>query len=102
MIKQTVYANALLSDGKLLFWYTGRNKCDKYSFYKDFYYSGMKADEYFKSHKMECRSTEFSYECSEEFDEKDIQMNKFCFDVLAKDFYRMFEISPDSKGSKPY
>lgn len=102
MIKQTIYANALLSDGKLLFWYTGRNKCDKYSFCKDFYYSGINGNEYFKSHKMECSSICFSYECGDDLDEVDIKMNNFCFNVLAKDFYRMFEISPDSKGEKPY
>ena len=34
---RTVYANALLSDGKILFWYTG-DECKEWSdFYKDFY-----------------------------------------------------------------
>ena len=96
-----IYANALLSDGKILFWYTG-DKCDKFSFYKDFYYSGINQMEYFKNHKMECVSEKFSYEYEEKFDAHDIEMNRWCFNVLAKAFYRQFEISPDSKGSKPY
>lgn len=92
----TIYANALLSDGKILFWYTGRNKCNEYDFYKDFYYSEINQTEYFKNHKIECKSIGFLDET------EDDDYNNFCFNVLAKNFYRIWEISSDSKGSKPY
>ena len=47
---RTVYANALLSDGKILFWYTGNECKDWHDFYKDFYYAGLNMTEYEKSH----------------------------------------------------
>lgn len=94
-MKKTIYANVLLSDGKILFWYTG-DRCDENSFYKDFYYSRINELEYKKKHKVECKSIGFV------FDEEDNEYNNFCFDVLARDFYKLFEISPDSKGSNPH
>jgi hypothetical protein len=33
---------------------------------------------------------------------EDEKYNNYIFEVLAKDFYRQFEISEDSKGSRPY
>lgn len=91
-----VWANALLSDGEILFWYTG-SKCEHFSdFYKDFYFSGLNMTEYSKNHKLEVRSIGFVDETEDE------EYNLLCFDVLPKDFYRQFKISPDSKGKKPY
>lgn len=94
-MSKTIYANALLSDGKILFWYTGA-KCDEFSFYKDFYYAGINELEYRKNHKLECKSIGFVDETDEE------DYNFFCFGVLAKAFYKQFEISEDSKGGRPY
>lgn len=90
-----IYANALLSDGKILFWYTG-SKCNEFSFYKDFYYSGINELEYIENHKIECKSIGFVDETDNE------DFNWICFNVLAKEFYKQWEISPDSKGQKPY
>lgn len=92
---RTIYANALLSDGKILFWYTG-DKCDVNSFYKDFYYSGINELEYRKNHTMECKTIGFIDETEGE------EYNFLCFDVLAKEFYKQWEISQDSKGWSPY
>lgn len=89
-----VWANALLSDGKILFWWTGSECHSIYGFYKDFYYSGMNMADYEKSHNLELQKKEFRYETSED--------NRRIFSELAPEFYRQFEISPDSKGQRPY
>ena len=90
-MSDTVWANACLSDGKILFWYTG-SKCQTvYDFYKDFYYACINLTEYEKQHKLEL--------AQKEIDNAD---NWKAFNVLAPDFYRNYEISQDSKGSKPY
>lgn len=95
MSKRIIYANALLSDGKILFWYTG-DKCDICSFHKDFYYAGINESSYCKQHKIECKSLGFVDETEDE------DYNRLIFEVLAKEFYKQWEISLDSKGSKPY
>lgn len=102
MKKQTIYANALLSDGEILFWSTGQNKKGIYDFYKDFYYAGMNQTEYFKTHDMSVKTMEFSYEVEKEFDDEDRLYNYLIFNVLSKQFYKQWAISKDSKGEKAY
>lgn len=92
-MKGFVWANALLSDGQLLFWWTG-DECESiYDFYKDFYYSGLPQD-YEKYHKLELVKQSFRQETHED--------NDRIFNVLAPEFYRQYEISGDSNGKKPY
>ena len=93
---RTVYANALLSDGKILFWYTGGECKDWHDFYKDFYYAGLNMIEYEKSHRLELDKIGFEIKPSS------WGYNNFIFEVLAKEFYRQYPISEDSKGRKPY
>lgn len=93
MEHKKIWANALLSDGKILFWYTG-SECDSiYDFYKDFYYAGINFSEYEKTHKLELVKTKF---------EEKQDSNYTIFHVLAPKFYKQYEISTDSKGCKPY
>ena len=90
----SVWANALLSDGKILFWYTGLDKCHSVNdFYKDFYYAGINQEEYFANHKIELVTKEFIV---------DESTHNNAFKVLAKEFYKQYEISPDSKGEPAY
>lgn len=93
---RTIYANALLSDGKILFWYTGDECKDWHDFYKDFYYSGLNMIEYEKSHRLELDKIGFEIKPSS------WDYNNFIFEVLAKEFYKQYPISEDSKGQKPY
>lgn len=93
--KEEVWANALLSDGEILFWHTGRERIDFFDFNKDFYYAGIGV-EYAAAHKLELVKKKF------EVDEDDICANNRVFEVDARDFYRQFRISPDCKGEKPY
>ena len=91
-----VYANALLSDGEILFWYTGDECKSPEDFYKDFYYSKINMTEYLKTHKCELDKIGFVIKPGS------WDYNNFIFEVLAKEFYRQYPISEDSKGQKPY
>ena len=93
-MNKKVWANALLSDGKILFWYTGDECKDPYDFYKDFYYSHINMTEYGQLHKLELVKKMFIEESDND--------NHLIFNVLARDFYKKYKISPDSKGAKPY
>lgn len=66
-MKEFVWANALLSDGKILFWWTGDECRSIYDFYKDFYYAGLPGD-YEEHHKMELVKKSFRQETHEDND----------------------------------
>lgn len=89
-----VWANALLSDGEILFWYTGSECKEPYEFYKDFYYSNINMIEYEKTHKLEIAKRSFIEHSDDD--------NYLIFNILAPNFYKEYKISPDSKGAKPY
>lgn len=94
--QKIVWANALLSDGEILFWYIGGRCNSLHDFYKDFYYSNINMDDYARNHKLEVARIGFIDETDENF------YSNLCFEVLAKDFFRQYKISPDSCGSPPY
>lgn len=80
------YANVLLKDGKIMFWWSG-DKCNsEYDFYKDFFYSNLNMAEELKSGKYSIVTQEIPFIGSEE----------------EQNFYKQFEIHPQSKGKKPY
>lgn len=89
-----IYANALLSDNKILFWRTAQRKYEVTDFYKDFSRSGIKQSEYEKEHELKVATMAFEF--------KDENINNFVFDKIAKVFYSFWEISPDSKGEPAY
>lgn len=93
-LREYVWANALLSDGKILFWYTGDECKSVYDFYKDFYYARIKMTEYEKTHNLQL--------VKKMFIQRDESDNRAIFETYAPDFYRQYKISPDSKGAKPY
>ncbi len=92
-----IYANALLSNGEILFWRTARRIYNEYDFYKDFMRSGIDQMEYFKTHDIEVSTMCFEFD-NENYD----NMNNYVFEVLAKHFYRQFKLSSDSKGESPH
>ena len=94
-MKREIWANAVLSDGEILFWSTGRERSDVKDFFKFFFYAGY-GDKYVEAHKLELVKKKF------EVDEDDDCANDRVFEVDAPNFYRQFRISPDCKGAKPY
>jgi len=82
---KTIYANVLLKEGKIMFWMTGYMKCVRVKdFTKCFYYAQKKMVEEIKTGLYKVESKEVnSYED-------------------AKEYYRQFEVHPDSVGLRPY
>lgn len=83
---KNVWANALLKDGKIMFWWSGRECKDEYDFYKDFYFAGLKMSDELKTGKYRLEKQRISG-----IGNKD-----------EEEFYRRFPIHEDSKGRKPY
>ena len=85
------YANALLKDGKIMFWYTGRNSCKiPEDFYKDFYYAGLNM-------LLELQTGKYKL-----ITEKIECLDHKSFSDAATQFYRQFKLHENYKGCKPY
>lgn len=82
-MKNEIWANAVLKDGKLMFWRTGGEKYEVWDFNEDFLYSGMDMRREIESGKYELRK-----QIVEDFDDAS--------------FYEQFELHEDFKGRKPY
>lgn len=83
-MNKEIYANAVLKNGKLIFWWTGDKCNDVYDFYKDFYYLGLNMIDELKTYKYKLKSE---------------KINNFDDD---KNFYKQFELCDGYKGKKPY
>lgn len=81
-----VFANALLKDGKIMFWWSGDKCHSKHDFYKDFYYAGLNMQEEFATGRYRLVTQKIPFIGSDE----------------EEQFYRQFEIHKQSKGARPY
>ena len=82
--KREIWANAVLKDGKLIFWKTGYGEKDLFDFNKDFYYSGLKMREELATGRYELVKQ---------------KIEKFEDD---KYFYKQYKLYEPFKGIKPY
>lgn len=90
------YSNVLLSDGKILFWYSGYDQCEEVEdFLKDFIYAKIPFNEYRQHHELKIETQGFVI-CRKEDYEWFERTGSF------QNFYKQFELSPDFKGWKPY
>lgn len=83
MGERKIWANVILKDGKILFWWTGDECNDIYDFNKDFYYAGLSMSRELATGRYLLRKQ---------------RVNEFDDDS----FYRNFELHEDFKGRKPY
>lgn len=83
MEDRKIWANAILKDRKLMFWWTGDKCKDVYDFYKDFMYSGLKMMDEIATGKYALEQGIVS-------------------GVNDTSFYEQFELHEDFKGRKPY
>ena len=82
--KPDIFANAVLKDDKLIFWWTGGECTELYDFFKDFWHAGL-------NFAMEIETGR--YELVKQ------KIEKMEDD---KDFYRQYELYEPFKGQKPY
>lgn len=89
------YASALLVDNKIMFWRISPNKkTNPYDFYKDFYFAGIKMDNFIKAHKCRCAFKAFI--------QSEKTTNSKIFNELAPKWFKKWEISEFARGSLPY
>lgn len=88
-----IYANALLSDGEILFWYTGRVVWTLSDFFRALNDVGIDAQAYFANHDIQ-RATKAFYATKE--------TNNYVFEREAVDWYSQWMISEDFVGIPPY
>ena len=79
------FANAVLKDGKIMFWWSGDECYSIYDFYKDFYYAGLNMTEELKTGKYSLVKTPI-----DEIGRDDVE------------FYRKYELHEDYKGANPH
>lgn len=90
-MKKEIWANAVLSNGEILFWSTGRERIGVNDFFKYFVYAGY-GDKYVETHKLELVKKKF------EVDEYDVCANNRVFEVDARNFYRQFKSAQTAKA----
>lgn len=83
MKERKIWANAVLKDGKLIFWWTGSECNDIYEFNKDFYYAGLKMSEELTTGRYKL-------------------IKQIVKDFDDTSFYEQFDLHEDFKGRKPY
>lgn len=88
-MRNFLYANALLKDGKIMFWWTGDECHDETDFYKDFFYAGLNMSEELENHNYELKKARLGDRRRDNF-EKDAE------------FYKQFPLHEDFVGNRPY
>lgn len=82
--KQRIFANAVLKDGKLIFWKTGKLCLELYDFFDDF------------------RNIGLNFAMEEETGRYELVTKWIKETDSDKEFYRQYELHEDFKGIKPY
>ena len=82
--KQQIYANAVLKDGKLIFWKTGKLCLELYDFFDDFWNIGL------------------NFAMEEETGRYELVTKWIKETNSDKEFYRQYVLHEDFKGIKPY
>ena len=97
MIKK-LYASVLLSDNEILFWRINNSPKEVEDFYKDFYYSAIDKQELEKTHTLTAQHIGFEFE----EDENNTNVHNYVFSNLAKEYFKLWKISKDSRGTRAY
>ena len=79
-----MWANAVLKDSKILFWWTGEQRGSVYDFHKDFYYAGLDMMQELENHQYQLVQEQVA----------DINDDA--------QFYRQFPIHEEFVGNRPY
>lgn len=82
-MNREIWANAVLKDGKLIFWYTGGERHDLYDFRMDFLYSGLRMGDEIASGRYKL-------------------IKRIVKNFNDTSFYDQFELHKNYKGRKPY
>jgi hypothetical protein len=105
MIKK-LYASVLLLDNEILVWRVNSSPKEVEDFYRDFYYSGINRQELEKTHTLTAQHMGFEFEEEQDEDNRGEKsnyiINNYVFSNLAKEYFKLWKISKESRGQRPY
>lgn len=94
-MKKTIYINVLLKDDMIVGWHISPNeRTMPHDYYKDFIYANKSMKNCDEIYKVEGISVEFT--------DDDTRLNNYIFEVIARDFFKLWKIHPEHFGSPAY
>lgn len=94
-MKKTLYINVLLKDNMIVGWHISPNeRTMPHDYYKDFIYANKSMENCDEVYKVEGISVEFK--------DDDTRLNNYIFEVIARDFFKLWKIHPEHFGSPAY
>ena len=95
VVKDVFYASVLLVDNKIVFWKVSPNaKTENEDWYKQFYYANLDLVDLLNNHEVKTEFIMLGYDND--------KYNSLVFEVLAKEFFKQWEISEIICGADPY
>ena len=94
-MKKTIYINVLLKDNMIVSYHISSNeRTMPHDYYKDFIYANKSMENCDEIYKVEGISVEFI--------DNDTRLNDYIFEVIARDFFKLWKIHPEHFGSSAY
>lgn len=94
-MKRTLYINVLLKDNMIVSWHISPNeRTMPHDYYKDFIYANKSMENCDEIYKVEGISVEFT--------DDDTRLNNYIFEIIARDFFKLWKMHPEHFGSPAY
>lgn len=98
-MQKKIYINVLLKDNMIVGWHISPNeRTMPHDYYKDFIYANKSMENCDEIYKVKGIAVEFENNDTEE----SINLNNYIFEVIARDFFKIWKIHPEHFGSPAY
>lgn len=98
-MQKKIYINVLLKDNMIVGWHISPNeRTMPHDYYKDFIYANKSMENCDEIYKVKGIAVEFENNDTEE----SAILNNYIFEVIAKDFFKIWKIHPEHFGSPAY
>lgn len=98
-MQKKIYINVLLKDNMIVGWHISPNeRTMPHDYYKDFIYANKSMENCDEIYKVKGIAVEFENDDTEE----SINLNNYIFEVIARDFFKIWKIHPEYFGSPAY
>ena len=98
-MQKKIYINVLLKVNMIVGWHISPNeRTIPHDYYKDFIYVNKSMENCDEIYKVKGIAVEFENDDTEE----SINLNNYIFEVIARDFFKIWKIHPEHFGSPAY
>lgn len=98
-MQKKIYINVLLKDNMIVGWHISPNeRTMPHHYYKDFIYANKSIENCDEIYKVKGIAVEFENDDTE----VSINLNNYIFEVIARDFFKIWKIHPEHFGSPAY